>query len=108
MPAVLVAVHVPTVTQNLLHPLSTSSTFWIYGAGKDNRGRRTDNPSGCHPVQTIGAPPPSSRIFMLNALSAATLPIYPSLGQAPNNAGVHAQWLGFHVLHAVKHKFLFC
>jgi len=53
-------------------------------------------------------PPPSSPIFMLNALSAATLPIYPSLGQAPNNAGVHAQWLGFHVLHAVKHKFLFC
>jgi len=36
-------------------------------------------------------PPPSSPIFMLNALSAATLPIYPSLGQAPNNAGVHAQ-----------------
>ena len=28
-------------------------------------------------------------IFTRNALSAATLPIYPGLGQAPNNAGWH-------------------
>jgi len=29
-------------------------------------------------------PPPSSPIFMLDALYAATLPVYPDLGQAPN------------------------
>ena len=33
-------------------------------------------------------------IFTLNALSATTLPIYPGLGQEPNNAGLHTQWLG--------------
>jgi len=33
-------------------------------------------------------------IFTRNALSAATLPIYPGLGQAPNNAGWHTRWLG--------------
>ena len=31
--------------------------FWIfYGAGKDNRGRCADNPSGRYPIRTIGAP----------------------------------------------------
>ena len=30
-------------------------------------------------------------IFMLNAFFAATLPIYPGLGQALNNAGLHTQ-----------------
>jgi len=37
-------------------------------------------------------PPPSSPIFMPYALSATTIPIYPGLGQAPNNAGLHTQW----------------
>ena len=64
---------------NFLHYCSPTSGF--YGAGKDNRGRRTDNSSGRHPIRTIGAPtsitPP---ICTLNALSAATLPIYPGLG----------------------------
>jgi len=31
---------------------------------------------------------------MPNALSATTLPIYPGLGQAPNNSGLHTQRLG--------------
>ena len=31
---------------------------------------------------------------MPNALSDATLTIYPGLGQALNNAGLHSQWLG--------------
>jgi len=31
---------------------------------------------------------------MPNALSAAILPIFPDLGQAANNAGLHIQWLG--------------
>jgi len=50
----------------------------------NNRGKCTDNPAGCHAIQTIDAPPPSSPNFTPNALLAATLPIYPGLGQAPN------------------------
>jgi len=33
-------------------------------------------------------PPPLPPNFMPNALFAATIPIYPRLGQAPNNAGL--------------------
>jgi len=57
----------PTVTQNSLHPLSPSSISahhlldfmaqaGLYGTGKDNRGRRTVNPSGRHPIWIISAP----------------------------------------------------
>jgi len=48
----------------------------------------------------ISDPPPSSPIFMPDALPAATLPIYPGLGQAPNvlacipNGLDNTQWLG--------------
>jgi len=66
MPAVLVAV--PTVTQNSLHPLSTSSIiarhlldFMVQE--KDNSDRRTDSPSERHPIRTIDAPPPASSHF---------------------------------------------
>ena len=76
-----VLVTVPAVKHNSLHPLPTSSItarhlldFMIQGK---NRGRHTDNPSGCHPIRTIGAPPPSSPIFMPNALTVATLATYP-------------------------------
>jgi len=45
------------------------------------------NPSGCHPVWTIGAPASVIRPFFTpNALSATTLPIYPGL----EHAGLHA------------------
>jgi len=54
MSAVLVTV--PTVTQNSLHPLSTSSITGFYGAGKDNIGKCTDNPPERHPIGIIGAP----------------------------------------------------
>ena len=38
----------------------------------------------------LTVPPPSSYpIFTPNALPAATLPIYPGLGQVRNNAGLH-------------------
>jgi len=67
----------------------------FYGAGKDNTGRCTVNLAGCHPIQTIGAPTSIISHFMLNALSAATLPICPGLGQAPSTAGLHTWWLGF-------------
>ena len=57
----VILVTVPTATQNSLHPLSTSSIISLpssgyYNAGKDNRGRCTNNLSGRHPIRTIGAP----------------------------------------------------
>jgi len=39
---------------------------------------------GATPSGLISGPPPSSPHFMLDALPAATLPLYPGLGQAPN------------------------
>jgi len=39
---------------NLLHYCLPSSGF--YGAGKDDRGRRADNPPGRHPNRTISDP----------------------------------------------------
>jgi len=56
----------------------------LYGAREDNRGRHTDNPLGATPSWLSSNPPPSSPIFTPDALPAATLPIYPGLGQAPN------------------------
>jgi len=99
MPAVLIAV-LTTVMQNLLHPLSTSSItasclldFMVQGkiTEADAQTIHLDaTPSGLSVP-----PPPSSPIFTPNAISAATLPIYPGLRQALNNAGLHTQWLGF-------------
>ena len=58
MPAVLVAA--PTDMQNSLHHLLTSSIsarhLQHFVVVEDNRGRRTDNPSGRHPIRTINAP----------------------------------------------------
>jgi len=39
---------------------------------------------GATPSVLISDPPPSSPIFTPDALPAATLPLYPGLGQAPN------------------------
>ena len=36
---------------NFFHYYSPSSGF--YGAGKDDRGRHTDSPSGRHPIRTV-------------------------------------------------------
>jgi len=90
----LVLVTVPTVTQTSLHPLSTSSItarhlldFMVQGKITETDAltiRLDATPSGLSVPQ-----PPSSPIFTLNALSAASLPIYPGLGQAPNNAGLY-------------------
>jgi len=94
MPSVLVTV--PTDTQNSLHPLSTSSIiarhlldFMVQGKTTEADARTIcleATPSG------LSVPPGPTSItphFLPNALSAATLPIYPGLGQAPNNAGLH-------------------
>ena len=75
---------------NFLYYCEPSSGF--YGAGKDNRGRRTDSTSGRHPIWTSGAPtsiiPPFLRRMPFR-------PVYPGLGQAPNNAGFRTQLLGY-------------
>jgi len=42
------------------------------------------NQLGTTPSGLINNPPPSSPNFSPDALPAATLPIYPGLGQAPN------------------------
>ena len=39
---------------HFLHQCSPSSA--LYGAENDNRGRRTNNPPECHPVETISTP----------------------------------------------------
>jgi len=44
--------------------------------------------------ELISEPPQSSPIFTRDALPATTLPIYPSLGQAQEYAGLHTPWLG--------------
>jgi len=51
---------------NLLCYCSPSSGF--YSTGKDNRGRRTDNLSGCHHFRAIGAPtsiPPTDALIWI-------------------------------------------
>jgi len=94
-----VVVTVPTDTQNSLHPLSTSSIIASHLLDFMVQGKMTEaevptirpdaTPSG------LSVPlPPSSPIFTPNALSEATLPIYPCLGQASNNARLHILWLG--------------
>jgi len=50
---------------------------------------------GATPSELISEPPPSSPIFTPDALPAATLPIYPGLGQAQEYAGLHTPWLGY-------------
>ena len=91
-----VLVTVPTVMQNLLHPLSTSSIIARHLLDFNVPGKITETDA-----LTIGQDATPSRlsvfqlnhppIFMLNAFFAATLPIYPGLGQALNNAGLHTQ-----------------
>ena len=66
--------------------------------GEDKRGRHTNNPAGHHPIWTISVLTSIiPTIFTLDALPAATLPIYPGLGQAPSMVGLHTWWLSFTV-----------
>jgi len=96
MPAVLVTV--ATVMQNKLHPLSTDSItahhlldFMVQGWDRERQQRQMHRqsvwtpPHPHHWCPNLHHPP----IFMLDALSATTVPIYPALGQALNNAGLY-------------------
>jgi len=81
-----------------LHPLSTSSIvarhlLYLMVQGKVTVTIHLDaTPStlSLPPAPHLHHPPH----FMPSALSAATVPIYLGLGQAPNNAGSHTRWLG--------------
>jgi len=96
MPAVMVAV--PAVRQNSLHYLSTSSITARHLLDFMVQGKITEAESPTirmdATISELSVPPrPPSFIFTPNA----TLPIYPGLGQVPNNAGLHTQWLGYTV-----------
>jgi len=60
-----------------------SWTLGLYGAREDNRGRHTDHPDGRYSIRT-NQPPTSVPHFTQDALPAATLLLYPGLGQALN------------------------
>ena len=81
---------------NFLHYCSPS--FGFYGVGKDNRGRCTDNPSGCHLIWTIGAPISIIAPFLHRMPFLLNPPNLSWLGTAPNNAGLHTRWLGISTL----------
>jgi len=61
--------------------------------GKLTIGRHTFNPGARHSIQT------NQQFFTLDALPVATLPIYPSLGQAQEYAGLHTSMAWFMILH---------
>jgi len=56
----------------------------LYGASGDIKADTPTMRMGATPSGLIIAPPVSSPIFTLDAPLAATLPIYPGFGQAPN------------------------
>jgi len=100
---------------NWLHPLLTSCivAHHLLDFVVQDRGRHTGNPSGHCPIQTVGAPRPSSPIFLLNALFVATLPIF---WLSPNMAwdrhrimlagipgGLVTQWLGYPVAFSMQY-----
>ena len=91
--SILAVLAVPTVMQNSLNHLSTFSITAHHLLHFMAQGQiaEANAPTACLDAipHTVGAPPLPSPIFMLNALSAATIPIYPGLGQAPNTAGLH-------------------
>jgi len=57
----------------------------LYGAREDYRGRHTEHPNGRHSIWTNQRPTSIiPTVFTPDALPAATLTLYPGLGQAPN------------------------
>jgi len=81
---------VPTVIQNTLHPSSTSSIIARHLLDFMVQGKITEAGAptirlDATPSGLFVPPPPLSPLSDI-ALFATTLPIYPGLGQAPNNA----------------------
>jgi len=83
---------VPIVTQNSLHPSSTSSIIARHLLDSMVQGKTTeaDAPTNhLNAMWTVGAPTSITfPFFTSSALSVATLPLYLALGQAPNNVGL--------------------
>jgi len=89
-----------SVMQNSLHPLSTFSIiachlldFIVQGkiTEADTLTVRQDATHMDYHCPHVHHPP---IFFTQNALSGTTLPIFPGFEHAPNNAGLHTQWLG--------------
>jgi len=96
MPKVIIPQNMPLATHTHTHNHFTAlfpglpgwaprrkSSSRINGARGDIRGKHTDNPDGRHSIQTNHWPTSNIPIFTLDALPAASLPIYSGLGQAP-------------------------
>jgi len=88
MPAVLVTV--PTDTRYAELGASFIKFFYyclsasgFHGAGKDNRDRCTNNPSGCHPIRTIGAPTSITPHFYAECTFSHNPPNLSWLGTGP-------------------------
>jgi len=66
----------------------------LFRASEANRGIQTDDPTRCQLIWVTSASASIiPTVFMPNALPAASLPIYPGLGQALSYAELHIQWL---------------
>jgi len=59
---------------------------------------------GATPTGLISNPPPTSPIFMPDALPAATLPLYPGLEQAPNMLACIPSGIVNHVIETHTHN----
>jgi len=76
-------------TRRNIHPLTPIliSAHHLLGflvQGADNKGRHTNNPAGCHSIQTNWCPHlHHPTIFIPEARPTTTLIIYPGLGQEP-------------------------
>jgi len=82
------------------------SSSGLYGAREDNRGRHTNHLACATLLGLISDPPPSSPIFTPDALPAATLPVYPGLGQAPNMLDFIPHHASIFCVFSVLHIFL--
>ena len=67
--------------------------YGLFGASGDNKADTPTVQLGATPSGLIIDPPVSSPIFTLDAPLAATLPIYPGLGQVPSWLAYPVSWL---------------
>ena len=77
-------------------PVPEESSSGLYGARKDNRGRRTNNPAGCQSIRTNQQPTSnrSSTHFYAGCPSCCNPPNLCWLGTGTKYAALHIQCLG--------------
>jgi len=73
--------HVYFPATTILRPLVYMPSSRFCGAGEVNRGRRTNNLTGCHPIRVISGL--TSIIHFYTGCPFSTLPVYPGLKQTP-------------------------